>query len=156
MSKATAPEYFGADVTRRKDHANTTSVHYEGGTFVDSDVPRTVAERDKSGAVTLKQITVRKPAPRYLHTTTSAPNATIAELTARYKTMREGFRFAPAADKEIWEDRMNLAYHEMQMARFAEAHDKLPDNAGAEKLEYRKKIAFHRGMAADLTDKGVK
>lgn len=109
-------EWFGADVEEDPERKQTTA-EFHGFEGVDADVPRSIRQSDG----TVKDVVVRMAPPRYLRARTTAGARTdhdVARKTARFKLMREGFRFAPPDDKETWEKRMNIALAEMQVARF--------------------------------------
>ena len=146
-------EWFGADV--ETDGAQVTAV-LDGFNGVDADVPKTVQGDDG-----LKRILVRKPAPKSgsMRVRTTAKDADIARLTARYKLMRSAFQFSPVADKDQAERHMQIAFHEMQVERFRQklaAYEANPLRAGDPEVRpeqvkvYKRKIAEHRGEVLEL------
>jgi hypothetical protein len=144
-------EWFGADV--EEDPARRRmAVYLDGFRGVDADVPRQVRQPDG----TVKEILVRRPAPRVVQAKTTAGPRTgqeIGALTARYKVAREAFRFAPADDKGAWETRMNLALAEMQLARFRQKLERYQaqPNPRPEQVQLLKNtIAIWRGRFAEL------
>jgi hypothetical protein len=102
-------------------------------------------------------VMVRKPAPTYLRAKTTAGERTdhdIARKTARFKMAREGFNFAPPDDKEMWERRRDLAFAEMQIARFRAklARYEAGENVRPEQVQlYKNTIAMWRGRFAELS-----
>jgi exonuclease I len=152
MAKTSGIEWFGADIEEREtDRVKSTEAQFHGFKGVDADVPRNVRQPDG----TVATVMVRKPAPKYLRAvTTSAKDAEIARLTARYKMLREGFRFAPLDDKEMWETRRDIAFAEMQLARFRQklARYESQPNPRPEQVQlYKNIIAMWRGRFAELT-----
>lgn len=144
-------EWFGADIEQDRDGNRTTAV-LDGFKGVDSDVPKT---RTADDGVTLTRVLVRKPAPgpMGMRVRTSVPdkNKKIGELTARYKLMRSAFQFAPMADKDMWEKRRDIAYHEMQVARFQQKLDKVDKATNPNQYRaLRRKVNEHRGELAEL------
>lgn len=152
MAKDKKLDWFGADVEEDAE-AKTTEAEFHGFKGVDADVPRDVRQADGS----VETVMVRKPAPRYLRAKTTGGERTdhaVARTTARYKLMREGFRFAPADDKELWETRMNVALAEMQIARFRQklARYEAMENPRPEQVQlYKNTIAMWRGRFAEWT-----
>lgn len=148
-------DWFGADV-EDDPAAKTTAAEYHGYLGVDADVPRQVRQSDG----TVATVMVRKPAPKYLRAKTTAGERTdhaVAQTTARYKLMREGARFAPDADKEAWETRKELAYCEMQIARFKqklERYEAGGDTRPEQVQLYKDTINKYRGRFAELTGQG--
>ncbi len=150
MAKEKKLEWYGADVVEQEER-KTTQAYMDSYTGVDADVPRTRTGDDGR----LKTVMVRKPAPAHLQVKTTARNHDIGKLTARYKLMREGFRFAPLDDKAMWETRKDIAFEEMQAARFAEAlaleETKEPRN-DLQVNHLKRVVAEHRGMLASLLE----
>lgn len=156
MSKAATDErtldWFGADVEDDPE-AKTTAAELHGFRGVDADVPRNVRQEDGTVATVL----VRKPAPKYLRAKTTAGarvDHDVARTTARFKMAREGFRFAPLDDKELWETRATIAYAEMQIARFRQKLKRYEagENPRPEQLQLLKdRISYWRGRFAEAT-----
>jgi len=111
-----AIEWFGAD-TIVSDEGRTVRAELEGFNAVDYDRPKAVTNEDGTQEIVL----ARRAAPNRMMVKTTAKNGLVAELTARYKMMREMFLCSPLDDKELWEKRRDIAYAEMQVARFREA-----------------------------------
>ncbi len=146
MANTETTDFFGADVERTSDHHRT--LYFEGPTFRDAEIPKQrVIDGATNGAT--ETVMVRRPAPKYIVVRTSSKNGDIGDLTARYKMTREIFRFSKPADKDEAERRMNLAYHEMQVARFTEALAKTPKDQTDQIRNLRTKIATHRGFVAE-------
>jgi hypothetical protein len=147
-----AIDWFGADV--EEDPArHRTAVYLDGFRGVDADVPR--QQRQPDG--TVKEVLVRRPAPRIVQArTTAGPRAghDIGRLTARYKTFREAARFAAPDDREAWETRRDIAFAEMQVARFRQKLERYQsgDNARPEQVQLLKNTVNQwRGRFAELT-----
>jgi hypothetical protein len=152
MAKEQKLDWFGADVDD-DPNAKTTAAELHGFKGVDADVPRSVRQEDG----TVATVMVRKPAPTYLRAKTTAGERTdhdIARKTARFKMAREGFNFAPPDDKEMWERRRDLAFAEMQIARFRAklARYEAGENVRPEQVQlYKNTIAMWRGRFAELS-----
>jgi hypothetical protein len=144
--------WFGADVEERSPM--TTAAQIDGFKGVDADVPRTVTDPNTGD---LSRVTVRKPAPRFVHAQTTAfKDEQLARVTARYKLMRSAFQFSPADDKELWEERMELAYADMQALRFQQKLDRYEKQGDTrpEQIQLYKNIIWqHRGRSADITER---
>jgi hypothetical protein len=144
-------DFFGADVER--SDGNSRALFYEGPTFVDADVPKQKLIPGSTNGAT-ETVMVRRPAPKYIAVKTTAKQSDIGDLTARYKMAREIFRFSKPKDKDEAERRMNLAYHEMQAARFALSLARTPKDQVDQIRNLRGKVALHRGFVAEYA--GVK
>lgn len=146
-------EWWNAEVEKDRD-GNRTTAMIDGYQGVDADVPKT--RRGDDGQ--LVRVDVRKPAPRPGHmrvrTSVPAKNKAIGELTARYKLMRSAFQFAPLADKEMWERRMDIAFAEMQIGRYRQKLDRYlttPSPRPEQVKLLRDTISLHRGRLLELT-----
>jgi antibiotic biosynthesis monooxygenase (ABM) superfamily enzyme len=101
---------------------------------------------------------VRRPAPTVVGARTTAGERAghdIGVLTARFKTFREAARFAPPSERETWERRRDIAFAEMQIARFRNKLDRYQErekNPRPEQVQALKNtLAMWRGRFAELT-----
>lgn len=148
--------YFDAEMETSRD-GQRVEVMIDGYKGVDADVPKTREVMTKDGPK-LERVMVRKPAPRpgQMAAKTTAKNNPIAKATARYKLFRSAFQFAPDSDKDERERQMNIAFAEMQIARFTEASELAKARGDAKTAEhYQDKADKHRGAWMRLTGQGV-
>jgi hypothetical protein len=160
-------EWFGADTEQRREKKHASML--DGFKGVDSEIPTTVEQVDeKTGERRLVRTTKRMPAPRgdKMHVVTSGGKSIsdrLVQLKNRYKLMNSAFLFSNNDDKELWEKRRDIAFHEMQAQAFREQLDHYmanPMRKGDPKPRpeqvtlLKTKIAQHRGMVLELTGQG--
>lgn len=129
----TESDLFGgmeSTVVREKKISSTI----DGFKGVDAAVPKTVEHKGDDGIPVLTREMVPKPAPRgdkLRAVTTGGKNCseTLARARNRYKLMNSAFHFSPLDDKEIWEKRRDIAFHEMQAIAFQEKLDRYTKTA---------------------------
>jgi hypothetical protein len=145
-------EWFGADVEEDAGRRET-AVYLDGFKGIDADVPR--QQRQPDG--TVAEVMVRRSAPTVVQARTTAGERAghdVGRLTARYKTFREAARFAPPDDRETWEARRDIAFAEMQIARFRQKLERYQagEDVRPEQVhELKNRIAMWRGRFAELT-----
>jgi hypothetical protein len=147
MAKKQGIEWFGADTEQVREKKVASML--DGFKGVDSDVPKTKERTDpQTGETRLVREMVRMPAPRRdkLHVVTSGGKNISEELVRlknRYKLMRSAFQFSNLDDKEMWEERMNIAFHEMQAQAFREKlanYKERNDNPRPEQVEHLQQL----------------
>lgn len=112
-------------------------------------------EQSKGGkrtSVVLEGVTTKRGSPVMAKTT--GRDDRIAELTARYKTLRSAADVAPLDDRSTWEKRRDIAFAEMQLERFAQQLEKYRKRSDArpEQVEhYQQRIDAMRGRWLRLT-----
>lgn len=135
----TGVDWFNAETETPRENKIVSAI--DGFKGVDAEVPKTREVVDENtGERRFEQVMVRMPAPRgdMLRATTSGGKSSSERLTHlrnRYKLMRSAFQFCRPEDKEIHEERMNIAFYEMQVQAFTErleAYKKNPERKGDE------------------------
>ena len=157
---------IGAEVEQRRE--NKYAAMIDGFNGVDSDVPKTVVDRDlETGRQSLKRETRRMAAPAngQMLVTTSGGKRSPERLTAlrnRYKLARSAFQFAPPDDKEARELDMDIAFHEMQGEAFRNKlalYERNPGRMGHAEVSpnqvkiYKRRLWEHDGALTELLEK---
>jgi hypothetical protein len=162
MAKKSTGDMFGAEVETIRD--KKVGMMVDGFKGVDADVPKTREVIDDDGNPNLIREMVRMPAPRNdkMHVVTSGGkniSDKLVRLKANYKLMRSAFQFSPLDDKALWEERMQIAYHEMQAQAFREKLENYKtrhgDKARPEQVAlYQSKVDEHHGAWLRLVGQG--
>jgi hypothetical protein len=160
--KSTTDQWFGADVETIREKKVASML--DGFKGVDADVPKTKERVDpETGERRLVREMVRMGAPRRdkMHVVTSGGkncSDEMARLRNRYKLMRSAFQFAPVGDKDMWEQRMEIAYREMQIRSWQEKLDKYnkTENPRQDQIDvYQSRIDENVGAWTRAMKKGV-